>query len=501
MRRQRLTHRDPKLLQARPTRHRDVHIENVAAPLERERLRDLRPVRGLRFKCYLARVVPRRQSDFFRRAGRVCELAVVENIPLARQHRAERQMPVRRDPDHIVRRAVFGRILPVTPELKTFKPRAAAGEYRGIKIRIDFDRPLRPPRIRRRQRRRRLFPARRRAAKCIHRRRRNPARIRNRPRRCTLWRVGERLRLREFRLLRLLGLLLRSRRRIKPLQHEFLISDYQNNRQNNRNQNPTRIQLINSSRPLPDVRERPTRVSERRVRDLSRFFAAPDHTHAHPSDYIAQLSKSPSRPRARSHTPQSPRAHTPNNSARIDKPAHSSHGSSATPPRDKSQSRQPQSPAAAAESSSRDTSAADPPANIPRRRGKFIEDRRRRKTPRPTASDHNDRRARRKRIANRIPENFPHSPLHPIPHHRNPDSPRDRDSEPRTPRLVIESTRIEHEMRALEAHASTLEADKFGASMQPVDRPEAQLRAHEASPAAWVESRSQAAHDPSRDGA
>ena len=63
---------------------------------------------------------------------------------------------------------------------------------------------------------------------------------------------------------------------------------------------------------------------------------------------------------------------------------------------------------------------------------------------------------------------------------------------------MLEAARVEHEVRALEADAISLEADKFGASMQPISRPEAQLRAHETSPAASVESRSQAARDPSR---
>jgi len=58
---------------------------------------------------------------------------------------------------------------------------------------------------------------------------------------------SERLSLRLFGRLRLLDLALR-RRRIKSLQHEFLIGDYQNNRQNDRDQNSTRIQKSYSLR-------------------------------------------------------------------------------------------------------------------------------------------------------------------------------------------------------------------------------------------------------------
>jgi len=42
----------------------------------------------------------------------------------------------------------------------------------------------------------------------------------------------------------------------------------------------------------------------------------------------------------------------------------------------------------------------------------------------------------------------------------------------------VETAGIEHEVGALEAHAVSLEAQKFGASMQPVGGGEAQLRAH-----------------------
>jgi len=121
-------------------------------------------------------------------------------------------------------------------------------------------------------------------------------------------------------------------------------------------------------------------------------------------------------------------------------------------------------------------------AQVARRHDKFIVDRRRRERRRAGARDHDYRRARGELIANYPSENLTDAPLHPVSRHRDTDPARHRHAQPRAARLVIRITRqitcVEHEVGALESHADTLEADKFRASMQPVRRREAQLRAH-----------------------
>jgi len=129
----------------------------------------------------------------------------------------------------------------------------------------------------------------------------------------------------------------------------------------------------------------------------------------------------------------------------------------------------PQSPSAAPRDSS---------AQIARRHRELIANSRRRQRTRTAACDHDDRSSGRQMRPDLFSENFAHPPLHPVAHHRISDSARDRDAQPRSRRLVLETARIEHEMRALKSHAVSLEAQKFRASMQPVSRGEAQLRAH-----------------------
>ena len=76
------------------------------------------------------------------------------------------------------------------------------------------------------------------------------------------------------------------------------------------------------------------------------------------------------------------------------------------------------------------------------------------------------------------PETLAHSALHAIAHHRVSDPARYRNSQPRALRLVVQTTRIQHKMGTLKARSITLEAQKFRAPMQPIDRREAQMRAH-----------------------
>jgi len=118
-------------------------------------------------------------------------------------------------------------------------------------------------------------------------------------------------------------------------------------------------------------------------------------------------------------------------------------------------------------------------AQVARRHGKFIVDRRRRERGRAGARDYDYRRTRGKIIANYPSEYLADAPLHPVSRHRDTDPARHRHAQPRARRLVIQNTRIDHEVGALESHTGALEADEFRASMQPVCRREAQLRAHE----------------------
>src|SRR4029077_9350324 len=177
---------------------------------------------GLRGE-YERRVAPRRQLDQLRRGGRVVELVVVDHLSVANHHRAERQMPSRRNLDHLVRTAVLIGGLLVALELETFEPRAAAGENRDVVIRIDFDGALGTAGIRGRERRSLGS-----VSWCSTRRCRRGYRTSIGSHRTD---ESERLSLRLFVCLRLLELLL-SRWRIKSFQHEFLIGYYQNNRQN-----------------------------------------------------------------------------------------------------------------------------------------------------------------------------------------------------------------------------------------------------------------------------
>jgi len=77
-----------------------------------------------------------------------------------------------------------------------------------------------------------------------------------------------------------------------------------------------------------------------------------------------------------------------------------------------------------------------------------------------------------------FPETFAHPPLHAIAHHRIADPARHRNPQPRALRLTVETTRIQHEMGTLKSRSAALEAQKFRAPMQPIDRREAQMRAH-----------------------
>jgi hypothetical protein len=124
------------------------------------------------------------------------------------------------------------------------------------------------------------------------------------------------------------------------------------------------------------------------------------------------------------------------------------------------------------------TTPGDSSAQIARRHRKFIANRRRFERTRAPACDHHYGCTRGKPIANRFPENFANAPLHAIAHHRVAYSARHRNPQPRALRLVVKTTRIQHKMGTLEARSITLEAQKFRAPMQPIDRREAQMRAH-----------------------
>jgi hypothetical protein len=124
------------------------------------------------------------------------------------------------------------------------------------------------------------------------------------------------------------------------------------------------------------------------------------------------------------------------------------------------------------------TTPNDSSTQIARRHRKFIGDRRRLERTRPAARNHHDRGPDWQMCPQRFPETFAHSPLHAIAHHRVAYSARHRNPQPRALRLVVETTGIQHKMGTLEARSITLEAQKFRAPMQPIDRREAQMRSH-----------------------
>ena len=95
----------------------------------------------------------------------------------------------------------------------------------------------------------------------------------------------------------------------------------------------------------------------------------------------------------------------------------------------------------------------DSSAQIARRHGKFIVDRRRFERGRAGARDHDYRRTGGKIVANYPSENLADAALYPVSRHRDPDSARHRHAQPRAGRLVIQITRVDHEVGALESHA------------------------------------------------
>ena len=171
-------------------------------------------------------------------------------------------------------------------------------------------------------------------------------------------------------LLGLLGslLLLFGRRRKKSLQHQFLVSNHQDDGNNDRDQNSTGIQNSVPLSPLPvrggvqvrsvcspckgeDEGEGPDTApgaiqdSAFRHSRIGHYFGRapldpPDQTHGHRSGCNARFATAPSRRRERFHIPRSHRAHTPSNLARTGKPVRSSHESTARSPPDKSLLRQ-----------------------------------------------------------------------------------------------------------------------------------------------------------------
>ena len=232
-------------------------------------------------------------------------------------------MPSRLHCDHFVGRTVLGRCLPITVEHKTLQPPAMRRENGDVIIRIHLDRFLRHQAIdgviavdccpRRRGA----------GSSRSHRGRSDCTAGWSRLPQCGRLPAAQRLPLRRF--LRLLGslLLLLGRRRKKSLQHQFLVRNHQDDGNNDRDQNSTRIQnSVPLLLPLPVERrscqdraghvvalpvwERmKVRVSQYSALRDSGFrlstpahwtftFAAllcdsPDRTHAHPSGCIARF--------------------------------------------------------------------------------------------------------------------------------------------------------------------------------------------------------------------